>query len=237
VSRRVTICCLLASLVVGLAQAQDSTYADRKAARLEPEKTFPQPVRLDVPGAKWVFKFAPLVALDFDPSIMVGAEYLLGPKWSVQGELGYGYYGLWQQLNETNPISTFRARGEVRRYFAQLQPAPRGGYLALDLFFKRASQWREAVEDLGPFQQTNDYRRVRNVPGGHLKIGWQVGNEVLFDFFVGVGVRVIFVRTPGRPEWIRNNQFVGLFDSNFGDYLLPSIAMGFKVGLPWKGKE
>jgi hypothetical protein len=239
VSPRLTLAGLLACLVAGLAQAQDP-YPANKAARLGPEPTFPQPVRLDQPTERWVFKFAPLVALDIDPSIMVGAEYMLGPRWSLQGELGYGYYGLWQQLSEENPnpVSALRTRLDVRRYFVKDRPAPRGGYLALDLFFKQASQWREAVEDLGPFQQVSDFRRVRRVPGGHFKIGWQVGDKVLFDFFVGLGARVIFVRTPGRPDTVPNNEFWGsLFTSNFGDYLMPSLAMGFKVGLPWKGNK
>jgi hypothetical protein len=200
-------------LVAGAVQAQDSTFSL-------------------LPGERWLFKIAPLTIIDPEPSFMFGAEYVFAPRWSFQQELGYGYFALWQnQEGQRLPKSVIRARSEFRHYFAVKTNAPTGGYLALDLFYKRTGQPRTAEQDLGTFFQTVDFRQLKNVGGLHLKLGIQTTGQVVFDGFMGIGFRFVSVRTPGRPDGVNLNNFFRLMDANFSDTFLPSMAFGFRLGL------
>ncbi len=190
-----------------------------------------------LPFEQWVFKFSPLVALDPEPSLMFGAEYVFHPRWSFQQELGYGYYDIWQINNDRidqPPKSVIRLRSEMRRYFNIRRTNPRGGYLALDVFYKRAGHRREMETNQGNFFQFVEVRQIKNVTGMHLKTGFQFGEKLLVDIFVGVGFRVVFIRTPGRPADVDLNRFLQAWSGNFGDFIAPSITMGLKLGLPWQ---
>jgi hypothetical protein len=160
-----------------------------------------------LPSERLVFKFAPWTAIDLDPSIMFGVEYIFHPRWGFQSELGYGRYNTLPRsipifgYEAEEPSSTFRARAEMRRYLDSEQPAPRGRYLALDCFYRLTGQHYEGTAMFAENRSTYiPYNVVltNHMTSLHLKFGYQIGKKVLLDMYVGVGVRASFSSIPDR---------------------------------------
>jgi hypothetical protein len=185
------------------------------------------------------------MAIDFDPSLMFGVEYIFHPKWSFQQELGYGRYNTLPRslpilgYEAEEPSSTFRARVELRRYLNSAQPAPRGRYLALEGFYRLTGQHYEGNVRLGG-SIVVPYNLVltNHMTGVHIKFGEQLGKKYLTDFFVGIGLRASFSTIPDRSRRAEVLEDILLYAGSFyKNNLRPSLALGFKLGLPWKGRR
>jgi len=188
---------------------------------------------------KWVIKFAPYSLADIDGTVQGAVEYVINPSFSIQQELGYGRFAFWAVDNQPRiPRTVFRARTELRWYLSRYEQNPEGFYLALEAFYKYVSMARDEEVNMGSYFQKLEYQRIKNVVGGHFKVGWQVrlSDRWLIDLYTGVGVRAIYIDTPGRPASIWSTR--RLFGERPpGTYVLPSLAMGLKVGYILYGKR
>jgi hypothetical protein len=201
--------------------------------------------RQDLPPERLIFKFAPLMAIDFDPSLMFGVEYIFHPKWSFQQELGYGGYniirrdlGILGGSTPKEPSKTFRIRTEFRRYFNNRQINPRGGYLALDFFYRLTGQrFKRTMRLEGSTMLSYNEVLTNHMPGVNVKFGYQFGKKVLMDVFVGVGMRASFSTIPDRPWRANILEDIASADAYLSNDIRPNLALGFKVGLPWKGRR
>jgi hypothetical protein len=203
--------------------------------------------RQDLPPERLIFKFAPLMAIDFDPSLMFGVEYIFHPKWSFQQELGYGRYNTLPRsipilgYEAEEPSSTFRARAELRRYLNSTQPAPRGRYLAIEGFYRLTGQHYEGKARLLDVSSNSfvPYNLVltNHMTGVHIKFGKQLGKKYLTDFFVGIGLRASFSTIPDRPWRANILEDIASADAYLSNDFRPNLALGLKVGLPWKGRR
>ncbi|MCU0352548.1 MAG: hypothetical protein MUD08_02225 [Cytophagales bacterium] len=211
------------------------------------DSVFYSPRELDYSNCRWVVKWAPFSLIDFDRTVQFAAEYVITPTLSVQQELGYGYFRDFfrTQTTTTDPNgntrtqnlpryreSVFRSRTELRLYFiSRYAKNPRGAYMAFEVFYKYANQPQEREVNMGSFFQVATYARIKNVYGGHLKIGGQVSlsPRVLLDMYFGIGVRTINLRL---SDWPATAAFPdeSLFDREPGIYSVPSAAGGFKIG-------
>jgi hypothetical protein len=200
---------LFFGLLAGAAQAQDSTFSL-------------------LPGERWLFKIAPLSLIDPEPSFTFGVEHFFSPRWSFQQELGYGKFAFWTNQDGERPVkSVIRIRSEFRKYLPKKTSGHARDYLALDLFYKRTEQLRTGDQSIN----SQFFWQLKDVVGFHLKMGMQSTRKGVLDGFVGLGLRFISVRTPGRPDRIDLNRFPVLVDANFSDSIRPSMVLGFRLGL------
>jgi hypothetical protein len=211
-------------------------------AQLAPNQD--QPVRQALPAYRWVLKVAPLSLFDPDNTVQIAAERMLGSNHAVQAEFGYGWQGLnlWNMSNSRyNDRQVWRARIEYRYYLRGSGPI--GQYVAFDGFFKQINARENGAFgvgcETGPCQYYQLYANSvqKNVIGGHIKFGRQTAladGRVLFDFYVGLGLRYRFISAPDRPEGAYRYQSYG-FDPFNSFYeprppLTASIAYGIKIG-------
>lgn len=186
----------------------------------------------------WAVKFAPLSLIDLDPTVQVAAEYFFRPRLSVQQETGFLRISNWINIDEKYPRNVFRSRTELRLYISRRKAKPWGTYLALEGFYKHVSQPREGEIDRGSYFETANYRYVKNVTGGHLKIGVQTSlddaDRWLFDAYMGLGLRSIRLKAVGEDFLIQNLPDSPLDIISIEDgrsrYTMPSAAFGFKLG-------
>lgn len=186
----------------------------------------------DTLSTRWIVKWAPYSILDPDATIQGGFEYKINSRLGFQQEIGFGKFSYWQTESDDEtrylPKTVIRLRTELRRYFSKQERNPEGGYWAVEAFYKYTSQPHEAEANMGMYFQQVEYRRIKNVFGLHAKVGIQVraGSRFLFDFYGGLGFRVIDIQTPGWDEG--RGWFV--FSRGSGTYNAPSMSMGGKIG-------
>lgn len=186
----------------------------------------------------WVVKFAPLSLTDIDPTVQGAAEYFFRSRMSVQQEIGFMRIANWINIDEKYPRNIFRSRTEIRLYLSNRKVAPWGVYLAVEGFYKHMSQQRESEISRGSYFEIASYRYVKNVTGGHLKVGVQTdigdGDRWLFDAYMGLGLRSIRLKAVGEDVVIENLPDSPLDLLNIEDgrshYTMPSVAFGFKLG-------
>ena len=186
----------------------------------------------------WVIKFAPLAMIDIDPTVQGAAEYFFRPRVSVQQEIGFMRIANWINIDEKYPRNIFRSRTEIRLYLSNRKVAPWGAYLALEGFYKHLSQPREGEINRGSYRQIANYRYIKNVAGGHLKLGAQTNigdsDRWLFDAYMGLGLRSIKLKAVGEDFLIENLPDSPLDLLNIEDgrshYTMPSVAFGFRLG-------
>lgn len=204
---------------------------DNVPVKAQPENTF---------RPAWIVKFAPLALTDLDPTLQGGVEYCFRPNMSVQQEIGFLKISNWINIDEKYPRSVFRSRSEVRLYISQRKAAPLGTYLALEVLYKNISQPRESEMNRGSYFELTKYRYVKNVLGGHFKIGVQTtiggGDRWLFDAYIGLGLRGVRLKAIGENASIealdldRNPLDVISIGSRRTHYTVPSGTFGFKIG-------
>jgi hypothetical protein len=206
---------------------------------------------------KWAFKWNAPALIDIDATLQIAAERFLGKRWSVQQEIGYGWWNLNSQSNSQNSnpnnnqqpgndYKTWRFRTEGRYYINNYEESNMGLYVAGEFLYKRVSYpqtqtiGRDCIDGGCNYFQVVDYLYVRRVMAGHFKVGLQsiIGKRFLVDFFAGIGLRYIQVRHEGKPQDdIREYQDYGvglgsLFNRReIGDYTVPSGTFGLRIGL------
>jgi hypothetical protein len=196
-----------------------------------------------VPRPAYVIKWAPFSALDIDPTIQFGLEYLMKGNWSLQQELGYGHYNHSNANINGNALwnkEVWRSRSEVRLYLGSHRK-PAGGYTAFEVLYKRVNFNQEttlgqACEDgMCSYFERVSYKVLRDVVGYHLKIGGQalLEKRIALDFYTGLGFRNIHVKTPGKgagSEWRDDEPILAIYPTRQGSYRLISMNLGFKAG-------
>ncbi len=196
-----------------------------------------------------IIKIAPLSLIDPYNTFQAGYEYV--PRrgiWSVQAEAGYGnyrtnaYYGDRNNVNSNrmrSNLENWRLRSEVRLYREGRPARPVGFYVAGETMYRR-SNWRgersvgRECEDGGcAFFELVPYTTHKDVLAFHGKVGSQAEffERVLFDFYMGAGIRYV---------WVHYRQLENDRDENWwtfnidpgrpGRYRLVSAALGFKLG-------
>ncbi|MDO1447212.1 DUF3575 domain-containing protein [Rhodocytophaga aerolata] len=198
---------------------------------------------MHIPKPAYIIKWAPFSAVDIDPTIQFGLEYLLKGNWSLQQELGYGHYthskytingdDLWNK-------EVWRSRSEVRLYLGNSRK-PAGVYTAFEVLYKRvnfnqkATLGRECADGMCNYFEEVAYKVLRDVVGYHVKIGGQalLEKRIALDFYTGLGFRNIYVKTPGSGDdgqWRDNEILLEIYPTRRGNYRLISMNMGFKMG-------
>ncbi|MFC5408776.1 hypothetical protein ACFPMF_05625 [Larkinella bovis] len=202
---------------------------------------------------RWVIKAAPLALFDIDNTIQAGAEWLLGRRYSVQAELGYGWRGINlypDRRDDYEKFEVWRGRAEWRRYSGRYRGfrkphfavPPIGRYFALETFFKQVTTLQtttigqECVDGTCAYFQRGTFPMYRTVWGIHAKFGRQYvltmpsDNRFLLDFFVGLGFRHL---TPYRFSTTSEDVFeftnTGLWSRHYQG-ILPSATIGIKLG-------
>ena len=196
-----------------------------------------------------VIKIAPLSLIDPYNTFQAGYEYV--PRrgtWTVQAEAGYGDYRTTVHYRDGNNVNTnrmrsnlenWRLRSEVRLYLEGSPARPIGFYVAGETMYRR-SNWRgersvgrDCADGGCAFFELIPYTTHKDVLAFHGKAGTQaeLSERLLFDFYVGAGIRYVWVhyRQPengGGENWWTFHVDPG----RPGRYRLVSAALGFKVG-------
>ena len=152
-----------------------------------------------------ILKFAPLSLFDLDNTIQFGYEYPLNSRWTLQAEAGYGnqYFNIFHfNSSYHRDREIWRARTEGRYYLSRHRKAPWGGYIAMEVLYKRitfseqGSIGRECENGICAYFERTRYKIFKDVVGYHLKIGAQrwIGKRITLEGYVGLGARRIFIK-------------------------------------------
>lgn len=196
----------------------------------------------------YIIKWAPLSVIELDNTVQFGLEYLLPGPWSVQQELGYGWFNLNNNADiDGDPYKNrevWRSRTEFRVYLDHNKDVakPRGGYFALEFLYKRvnfereASIGRECADGQCEYFELLDYKILKDVFGYHAKFGGQfiVENRLAIDIYSGIGWRNIFVKSPGLSAgenvFGEGSDLINIARTEPGIYRTISLCGGFKLG-------
>lgn len=212
---------------------------------------------------RWVVSVAPLALFEIENTIQIGVERLLAGRHSIFAEFGYGprRLNMWRSSNydESGGWETWRGRAEWRIYLGRGQHSsrpphlrfitqkPLGRYIAFDLAYKQVNGQETGTIgrdcEGGPCQyyQRFQSRVVKTVWAGHVKLGHQRmldlsgDNRLLFDIYIGLGLRQRSLDHYGRPEaddagplWITASGWSNGISSDF--LLIPNISTGLRFG-------
>ena len=213
-------------------------------AQTQNDTLAPRPIR-------WVIKLAPLALFDPDNTLQIGAERLLGQRYGLQAEAGYGWnnFSVYASNNpeDYQHREVWRGRVEWRTYIKRhgRMRRPRGTYWAYELLYKQVNN--QEVQTIGRECQDGPcayYQRTTNpvtkyVGAGHIKFGYQSAFDaspaarVLIDFYFGIGIRRRIVERPAQPTdssyyWYEGGDLLGT--NRTGAYTFPGLTTGIKVG-------
>lgn len=210
-------------------------------------KPFPTAEPDTDPARQWVIKFAPLSLVDPDNTIQFGIERLLGRRYSVQAEVGYGGqdFSFWDTSRDglyTNK-KIGRGRAEWRLYFSREQ-RPLGIYFAIEGLYKRINALEKTVNGIPCLKSpcvpglADTAPVIKQVWGGHLKIGYQYSvsseNRLLVDVYFGLGARYRLADRPDLLMGIILEEPPNLFNIPPAFPVSPeireSVSMGVKLG-------
>ena len=211
--------------------------------------TLPLPSLDDEESQRWVVKFAPLSLFDPSNTIQFGVERMVGPRHSLQGELGYGpeSMNLWRNaFNGKRYANTeiWRGRVEWRYYW---RGGPTGSYLALEGLYKQLNASEKGTVGMGcdngsfgsfgcQYYQLVTNAISKRVWAAHVKFGRQFrlspnSNRWLGDFYGGIGIRGNSLKRGSQPAGFAYYESVGdLNRFSTVDYPFISISYGVKIG-------
>jgi hypothetical protein len=191
-------------------------------------------------------KFSPFSLIDPLTSIQFAVEYQVARKSSLQHELGYITQLLYVDELGYRKSSGMRFRNEFRIYLEKKGSNLRGFYLAPELLLIYFRYERNAVygQDCTDrfncaYYQYKDYTVQKQVVALHQKVGYQsITNRFLVDIYTGIGYRHVRVRNIDAPPIY---EFYDDFSFSSrkveGNYGLPSLSFGFKIGYLLSGKK
>lgn len=180
-------------------------------------------------------KFAPLCLMDYTPSLQGGLELKLADNIGFQTEIGYiTTFGKVEHWLRSDPVELqgIRFRNEIRFYLSQ---EPGGGfYLGPEIFYKRVDEiWEESVYRYDwLYSEIVEVKETKTVFGSHIKLGKQFeiyNTNLLFDIYGGFGMRYLNIDSdePTDESYYYSYDW---FERVNGSYILPSLALGFKLG-------
>lgn len=186
------------------------------------------------PGKHVKLRFSPLALLEPDMTFMPGVEFRLNQHISIGGDLGY----IFSSYREQNYSATgYKIRTELRYYFTQKNRV--GWFGGVELGYKWTTTNRSEYVCMGPncaFSQRVDYKRLRSIPVGSVRFGFQryldKKDKVYLEGFVGLGVKVIserkkdYVLPPGAEEVMEDT--FNFFNSVDG--ATPHLPAGMRIG-------
>ena len=184
-------------------------------------------------------KFSPLSLIDPLSSIQFALEYQIAEKTSLQHELGYITPLLYREDLGYKQSSGLRFRSEFRVFLGRQGPVLTGFYLAPELLFIHFRYERNAIygQDCSDpytcaYYQYKDYTVQKQVYGVHQKIGFQsISSRFLIDLYTGIGYRHVRVRNiDAPPQYEYYDDFSFSSRKTEGNYGLPSLSFGFKLG-------
>lgn len=185
-----------------------------------------------------ILKFSPFSLIDPIPSIQFAYEWQFKDRMSFQHEAGY-ITEILEQKNLRN-VRGLRLRNEFRYYIDQLGEGLEGTYFAPEFLFIHMRNVRNAsfgmdctdIYDCNYYQYL-DYTVQKQVYALHLKAGYQEQflNRFVYDIYAGLGFRHVWVKETDKPDsfsWDDSDWFE--FRKREGNYNLPSVSLGFKIG-------
>jgi hypothetical protein len=192
-----------------------------------------------------IIKYSPLPMFDSDNTIQFGVEVPLGKSGiSLQEDLGYGHskFNLWYQ--ETNHVpnkATYKSRTHIRYYYFDRRRVR--GYVGAEFLYKKVvyseNQW-VGMECSGfggcNFFENKDVKVARVAIAGHARLGWQLyfPSRLTLDFFTGIGMRSINVRTltPGLENaQVTSPEEIWVSNTPGSHYVVPSLVLGVHLGI------
>ncbi|MCU0440164.1 MAG: DUF3575 domain-containing protein [Raineya sp.] len=171
------------------------------------------------------------------PSIYLNGEwnaYKSSNKKTLQGSLGYGFWGNLQE-NERNitQTKTIRLGLEHRYYF---QEKFNGRYISVGIetrnAFYDAEEWETVCPTNDCFEQLKSQRFIRNSYSLTFKLGKMrhVGSNIYFENYIGMGVK--FSKKTGT-----NSEIDDIYILKKDHYLFPMLSCGIRLGYMFKPKE
>lgn len=205
--------------------------------------------KTNVPAPRFLVRLSPLAILEPDMQVMPGAEWRFNEKFSIGIDAGYIFWH-WRirnfdpGINDNSggtPLTGYRLRPEFRYYFKR---TPRvSWFLAAEASYKRTSaNLSDEVcitqgQAIGcSFFQRIDYKEIKSIPGGAIKVGLQEffgdNRRMFFELFIGLGFKVTSIKKEGYI--LPPNSRGGIVVQNNGNFsesgLFPHVPAGFKIG-------
>lgn len=194
---------------------------------------------------RWIVKFAPLSLIDPSNTIQFGVERIMSRQHSLQVEFGYGWQGMnmWRNHNSESRYSNlevWRGRAEWRYYWRR-DPAPIGGYTAIEGLYRRNTAIEHGSVGIGSPSDMYQYQyyQLYSLPVSNqvwaitLKIGRQfsmsANNRFLGDFYMGLGYRNSTTTEPNRPEGYNFYYPSGFLLNPFNLNRQPNLNVSFGI--------
>ncbi|WP_425636239.1 DUF3575 domain-containing protein [Algoriphagus yeomjeoni] len=206
---------------------------------LIPLKTFAQQ-HLDL-EKKLLIKTSPLALLDPETFVIQGGiEYFIGPKFSIQSELGIngGVFGIPAGRSKNEDFKLWRSKNELKFH-------TKNYYWGLELFFvdKDFIRTDDYFFDSNSTTWYNKAHIDFQVLGTGLKFGKQkyISQNLLLDSFLGIGIRSRYRKITMleiSPDQEQEDEYFLSSDRyriNGRDYV-PHFTMGIKVGILTMGR-
>jgi hypothetical protein len=178
-----------------------------------------------------------------------GYSYRLGAEWKLIGNTAFSfeagqYYSLGGKFDLKHHTKGFIFRPEFKVYFNKLGSTT-GPYISLDAFYKKIDfGYKDSIriDPNPPYEKLyNIWKKVYsiNVRYGEMEV---IKNAVVFEWFIGGGIRVINGRNDLSTE---ENEHV-LTGENHGSEIgmgqraitgiFPNITFGIKIGYSFSSK-
>lgn len=186
-----------------------------------------------------IIKFSPLAMIEIpQPAFQLALEYPVSPLLSLQHELGWmppmGSSGLFE--NGTKQQG-FKVKSEVRYFLPEPEAGgfkPRRTYFAFEGMYRmravRNERWHQINN--GTFSQWLVTEQYRQQAAFHFKYGRMVmlspTGKIIIDSYVGLGLRRFFADTRQLTKELQGDP--QLSGSNY-DFVIPSLTLGFKIGI------
>ncbi|GEM_PF-6827058 len=173
----------------------------------------------------------------FAPAFLLGFEHRIAPRWSLMAEGGFVTSFEGRYLMQ-KPMSGYKARGEVKRYF-EFQKTSAAWYFGLQYMWRTTTIPNEkglfclnGCPDLRYVELLYDFSR--RIDAGHLSLGFLLKTEsrALWEFSVFGGFRhrvPMFEGVPAGARFVRIPNRYFSFRQKDPD-TLPSIGCAIRVG-------
>jgi hypothetical protein len=184
-------------------------------------------------------KFSPLALMELpNPAFQVAVEYRLGWPLYLQHELGWIFPISGSSfMNEGIGLGGGKFKTEFRYYLEdELGENFRSmrTYVAFEGMYRVRVVERSGWENMnnGSFMQWLEMEQYRHQAAFHFKYGRVVNlsttGKVYVDSYLGIGLRRYFSTTKQLTGELSGEPDLGRWTY---DYVLPSISVGFKIGL------